>query len=108
MKHRAGSSTIKYQHSMIQDLRRFLEEHLEPLKYEEAIIPGAIKRARGATPALHVRFQYVTHTGAKLMAQHGGAVQEVFIVTKEPEPLRKFLEAHDSKTNVGHETRKRP
>lgn len=92
MKHRAGSSKIKYEHTMIQGLRNFLEKEIEPLDYVEAIFPGEIKRTKGAGSGFKVRFKYATKTGVKLLAYAPSLVQEVFVVTKNPEALRKFLE----------------
>jgi len=91
MKHRAGSSKIKYEHNMIKGLREFLEAELEPLEFVSAIFPGRIRRTKGTTSSLKVRFQYQTPTGAKLLAYGPGVVQEVFVVTSEPERLREIL-----------------
>jgi len=92
MKHRARSSKIKYQHGMIHGLRGFLEGELEPLDYVESIFPGEIKRTKGANPKLRVQFKYATETGAKLLAYGPAAVQEVFVVTKNPEALKSKLD----------------
>jgi len=89
-KHR-GSSKIKYEHDMIPGLRKFLEERLEPLPFVEAIFPGVIRRKKGSTAGIRVKFQYPTKTGAKLIALSGCSVQEVFVVTKEPEKLKEAL-----------------
>lgn len=93
MKHRARSSKIKYQHGMIAGLRRFLERELEPLPEIRSIIPGRIQRKRGADAAFHVRLQYETETGFKLLAHGPGVVQEVFVVADERARLRARLEA---------------
>jgi hypothetical protein len=78
---------------MIPGLRKFLEEKIEPLEFVESIFPGAIKKTRNTLPRFSVRFQYDTPTGAKLLAYHSGAAQEVFVVTKEPEKLKEKLKA---------------
>ena len=91
MKHRAKGSKIKYEHDMIQGLRRFLEKEIEPLEYVESIFPGAIKRTKGVKTKLKVQFKYKTNTGAKLIAYGLAAVQEVFVVTKNPEGLKDAL-----------------
>ena len=93
MKHRARSSKIKYEHSMIPGLRQFLEKEIEPLDFVKSIFPGEIKRTKGATSGLVVRFKYLTSTGAKLLAQKSSAIQEIFIVTDEPETLKKIITA---------------
>lgn len=91
MKHRAKSSKIKYQHNMIQGLRRFLEEEIEPLDYVKSIIPGEIKPKKGISQSLQVKFKYTTKTGAKLLAYSPGAVQEVFVVAEDLEALKAKL-----------------
>ena len=92
MKHRARSSKIKYQHDMIPGLRKFLEEEIEPLDYVESIFPGEIRRTKGGSSRFKLRFRYATGTGAKLLAYGPATVQEVFVVTKEPQRLKAFLE----------------
>ncbi len=92
MKHRAKSSKIKYEHEMIHGLRKFLEEELEPLEYISSIFPGEIKRTKTASSGFRVKFQYQTNTGAKLLAYGSGVIQEIFVVTSEPEKLRRKLE----------------
>lgn len=91
MKHRAKSSKIKYQHNMISGLRDFLEREIEPLEYVTSIIPGEIKPKKGISSGFSVRFRYKTKTGAKLLAYAPGAVQEVFVVTNDPEALKNYL-----------------
>lgn len=76
---------------MIPGLREFLERELEPLDYVEAIFPGVIKPKKGITPGFRVRFKYTTSTGVKLLAYSSGAVQEVFVVTGEPQKLREVV-----------------
>ncbi|MDI6806888.1 MAG: DUF2103 domain-containing protein [Candidatus Aenigmarchaeota archaeon] len=90
MKHRAKRSKIKYEHDMIHGLRSYLEEELEPLEYVTTIIPGRIKRRKGVS-SFEVQFRYSTPTGAKLLAYGPGVVQEVFVVTDNPEALKEKL-----------------
>lgn len=91
MKHRAKSSKIKYEHEMIQGLRQFLENELEPLEYISSIFPGEIKRTKRGISGLKVKFQYPTRSGAKLLAYGSGVVQEIFVVTRESEKLKEKL-----------------
>ncbi len=77
---------------MVEGLRKFLERHIEPLPFVDAIFPGVIKRKKGATAGLKVKFQYPTKTGAKLLALSRGCVQEVFVVTQKPEKLKEVIE----------------
>ena len=92
MRHRARNSKIKYEHGMIHGLRTFLEREIEPLDYVQSIFPGEIKHTKGANPGFRVRFQYATKTGAKFLAYSSSAVQELFVVTKNPESLRTLIE----------------
>lgn len=91
MKHRAKSSKIKYEHDMIKGLREFLEDKLEPLEYISAIFPGEIKKTRSIISSFKVKFQYKTKTGAKLLAYGSGAVQEIFVVTNQPDKLEENI-----------------
>lgn len=56
-----------------------------------AIIPGPITRKRG--PSTGFSIQYATATGLKLLGRSPGAVQEVFVVTKDPDRVRALLES---------------
>ena len=93
MKHRARNSKIKYEHGMIHGLREFLERDVEPLDYVQSIFPGEIKHTKGANPGFKIRFKYATKTGAKILAYSSSAVQEIFVVTKNPERLEEFVKA---------------
>lgn len=97
MKHRAKSSKIKYQHKMIKGLREFLEKEIEPLEYVISIIPGEIKPKKGISSKFAVKFQYKTNTGAKLLAYSPGAVQEIFVVTKDPKALEDYIKSLNNK-----------
>ena len=76
---------------MIQGLREFLEREIQPLDYVESIFPGEIKRTKGVNLRHKVRFKYATGTGAKFLFYASSGVQEVFVVTKNPEGLRTLL-----------------
>jgi hypothetical protein len=90
MKYRKGK--VKSQHGMIKGLREFLNAHVAGLDFVEGVIPGEIKVGSGTGETLAVRFQYSTISGAKLIARSGASIQEIFVVTKEPERLRKIIE----------------
>ncbi|RLC94050.1 MAG: hypothetical protein DRI39_04030 [Chloroflexi bacterium] len=83
-----GSSKIKYEHRIIPGLREFLEDQVEPLSDVHSIIPGRIRKTKKPADPLQVRFKYPVKGGAKLLAYSGGAVQEVFVVTRRPEKLK--------------------
>lgn len=90
MRFRAITSKIKYQHSMIKDLRDFLER-IEPWVEIQSLIPGRINRTSGTVGRLTVTVQYVTRTGLKCIARRSGTAQEIFIVTSTPEVVRDKL-----------------
>ncbi|MFI5323425.1 MAG: DUF2103 domain-containing protein [Thermodesulfobacteriota bacterium] len=90
MKYRKNK--IKRQHSIIKGLRSFLETHISPLEFVESIIPGQIKVGKKPGENLVVRYKYSTVSGAKLMARSGTSVQEVFVVTSDPEGLKEIIE----------------
>ena len=90
---------MKRVHHILRGFEEPLEE-IAQLEHVKAVIPGRIKR-KGATGKLGQReltFQYPTPSGAKLLAKGEGAVQEVFVVTSEPEKLREFLRAQSGST----------
>ncbi len=88
MKHR-GSSKIKYEHHMIRGLRQLLEQ-IEPWDEIQSIIPGEIKPTKSHKP-LSLEVKYNIPTGIKCLAKSGSAVQEVFIVTSNPEAFKQHL-----------------
>jgi len=90
---------------LIPGLKEFLEHDLEPLEHVRTIIPGRIRKTRKFTSGLHIRFEYPVSGGAKIMAYSSGAVQEVFVVTSQPEKLREF-ERTPSKSKPGAKTRR--
>lgn len=91
MKHRKNK--IKRQHSIIKGLRGFLEDRLSPLDFIESIIPGEIKVGKKTGENLEVRYRYNTVSGAKLIARSGTSVQEVFVVTSQPEKLKEIIDS---------------
>ena len=90
MKYRArGTSKLKYEHSMIDGLRRLLES-IEVWEEIDAIIPGRIQPVN-KSHALRIKIQYEIQTGLKCLALSGPAVQEVFFVSSNIEMLREKL-----------------
>ncbi|MGH7851443.1 MAG: DUF2103 domain-containing protein [Thermodesulfobacteriota bacterium] len=90
MKHRKNK--IKRQHSIIKGLGSFLETYISPLAFVESIIPGEINVGKKPGENLKVRYKYSTVSGAKLIARSGTSVQEVFVVTSDPEGLKGVIE----------------
>lgn len=90
MKYRKNK--IKTEHSIIKGLRRFLEDNVSVLDQVTGIIPGEIKVGRSTGENLAVSYKYNTRSGAKLIARSGTSVQEVFIITKNPEELKTVIE----------------
>ncbi|MEQ9618177.1 MAG: DUF2103 domain-containing protein [Deltaproteobacteria bacterium] len=89
MKHRKNK--IKRQHSIIKGLQNFLETNVSPNEFVESVIPGEIKVGKTTGENLVVRYKYATVSGAKLIARSGNSVQEVFVVTSEPEKLKEII-----------------
>ena len=83
---------VKREHSVIGGLLPTLER-IASHPTVEGIIPGRITVTRGATATLQLRLGPPTITGIKLTARRLSAVQEVFIVTKQPEATLAFLRA---------------
>lgn len=89
MKHRAGSSKIKYEHHMIKGLREMLEK-IEPWAEVISIIPGEIRPTKSHRPLI-LEVRHNTPAGVKCLARSGSAVQDVFIVTSKPDIFREHL-----------------
>lgn len=86
-----GSSKIKYEHGMIEGLRKFLET-IEPWEEIQSIIPSIINRTKGGVSFIF-RVRYATQKSLKCFAQSGHSIQEVFIVTSQPKALQKKIES---------------
>lgn len=82
---------IKREHSRVGGLDALLERMLEEVAGVSRIVPGRIKVRRGKTPP-GFKVQYATPTGLKCMYTGTGTVQEVFVVTENPEAVRAWVE----------------
>lgn len=91
MKHR--KSKIKRQHGLIKGLQDYLERYVSSLDYVTGVIPGEIKVSKATGENLVVKYKYATVSGAKLIAKSGTSIQEVFVITRDPEKLQKLFEA---------------
>jgi len=85
-----GSSKIKYEHGMIEGLRKFLEK-IEPWEEIQSIIPAVIRQTKGGVSFIF-RVSHPTEKGLKCFAQSGHAIQEVFIVSSKPKELQERIE----------------
>ena len=94
MKHRKNK--IKRQHGIIKGLKKFLEKEVSDRDYVSGIIPGEIKVGNSTGENLKVKYQYETQSGAKLIAVSGNSIQEIFVVTSDPESLKRIIEEHFS------------
>ena len=92
MKHRKNK--IKRQHGIIKGLKKFLEKEISSHDFVRGVIPGEIKVGNSTGETLKIRYQYETQSGAKLIAVSGNSVQEIFVVTNEPEKLKEIIESY--------------
>ncbi len=81
MRLRATRDRLKVEHSIIEGLRRVLEDLLEQNPEIRSIIPGAIKPVRKARGKIKIRVTIPTLTGWKGIALAAGARQELFFTT---------------------------
>ena len=81
MRLRAARDRLKVEHSIIEGLRRVLEDLLEQNPEIRSIIPGTIKPVRKARGKIKIRVTTPTPTGWKGIALAAGARQELFITT---------------------------
>lgn len=91
MKYRKNK--IKREHAIIKGLKSYLEKNIADLDYVTGIIPGEIRVGNATGENLEVKYKYKTVSGAKLIARSGNSVQEVFIITSEPEKIEQVIES---------------
>lgn len=87
--HRYRVNKIKRMHSIVHGLLPILEDMARHPAIAQ-ITPGRISGDRHADD-YNVTMQYFTESGMKLIARTPTAVQEVFIVTSEPEKVQAWL-----------------
>ena len=93
MKHRKNK--IKRQHGIIKGLKKFLEKEVTSHDFVSGVIPGRIKVGSSTGETLKVKFQYSTGSGAKLIAVSGTSVQEIFVITSNPDKLKEIIDKFD-------------
>ena len=82
MRLRAAKDRLKVEHSIIEGLRRVLEDLLEANPQIASIVPGEIKKVRKARGPVKIRVTVPTQTGWKAIALAAGARQELFVNTR--------------------------
>ncbi|MGH7884915.1 MAG: DUF2103 domain-containing protein [Thermodesulfobacteriota bacterium] len=91
MKYRKNK--IKREHGIIKGLKSYLEKNISDLDFVSGIIPGEITVGSATGENLIVKYKYSTLSGAKLIARSGSSVQEVFVVTSDPERLKEVIDS---------------
>jgi hypothetical protein len=81
MRLRTARDRLKVEHSILDGLRRVLEDLLEQNPEIRSIIPGTIKPVRKARGKIKIRVTVPTQTGWKAIALAAGARQELFLTT---------------------------
>ncbi len=82
MRLRTAQDRLKVEHSIIDGVRRILEDLLAANPGIRSIIPGVIRPVRDARGKVKVRVTVPTQNGWKAIALSGGARQELFISTE--------------------------
>ena len=86
-RYRSGVGHVKRQHHIVPGLSELLDQ-LGALGGVDGIIPGRVRPLRKGSPP-RLTFQYVTESGFKLLGHASGAVQEIFVVTRVPQSVRR-------------------
>lgn len=86
MKHRRNK--VKREHGIIQNALLWLE-NLSRLSEVTDIIPGVIDVSHSSERG--IVYKYETQTGCKLLLKSNGSIQEVFVVTKNPAFVQKWV-----------------
>lgn len=73
---------VKRQHHVLADLEKGLKT-LSDLPVVDGVIPGIIRPKAGGS--LGFTFQYLTNSGFKLIGRSSAAVQEIFVITRNPQ-----------------------
>ncbi len=93
MRLRTAKDRLKIEHSIIDGLRRILEDLLEATPEIRSIVPGVIRPVRDAKGKVRIRITVPTQNGWKAIALASGARQELFISTALDQPtLEQALE----------------
>jgi hypothetical protein len=82
--HRHRDGKLKVMHTIIGDFGKILRQ-MAQLDEVDSILTGTISPSKSYRESL--TFQYFTDNGLKLLAKTTTAVQEIFVVAKEPEVL---------------------
>jgi hypothetical protein len=83
-------SKIKRQHHVLPELEDALAR-ISAVPAVSGIIPGEIRPKAGNSTGL--RIQYRTPSGFKLIGRAGGAAQEIFVITADPDTVLAALRA---------------
>lgn len=81
---------IKVRHHVLTPLKALLDR-LAEYPEVDAITPGVIAPKRGGSVGLTV--QYKTPSGLRMIGRSGGAAQEVYVVTREPDAVLARMQA---------------
>lgn len=81
---------IKVRHHVLTPLKALLDRIAEYPEVD-AITPGVIAPKRGGSVGLTV--QYKTPSGLRMIGRSGGAAQEVYVVTREPDAVLARMQA---------------
>lgn len=84
------TNKIKREHTIIEDVQELLED-MALLPEVKSIIPGRINRRRGSGMKPRLRIKYRTSSGFKLLAKNSSSLQEIFLVTDEPDLIQVSL-----------------
>ncbi len=78
------TNKIKREHTIIEDILPLLIE-IANEKSIKSIIPGRINRRSGSGIQPYLQLKYNTDSGIKVLAKNSSSLQEIFVVTDNPE-----------------------
>lgn len=84
------TNKIKKEHTIIEDIDELLED-VALLPEVKSIIPGRINRRSGSGIQPCLRIKYRTSSGYKLLAKNSSSLQEIFLVTDNPDHVGSAL-----------------
>ncbi len=85
---------IKQEHTIIEDILPLLRD-IAKISSIKSIIPGRINRRSGSGVVAYLQLKYNTTTGLKLLSKNSSSIQEIFVVTDDPDSTSTKLAEKD-------------
>ena len=85
---------IKKEHTIIEGILPLLEK-IAKFSTVKSIIPGRINRRSGSGVPTHLQLKYNTPSGIKILGKNSSSLQEIFVVTDDPDKTIKLIKTRN-------------